>query len=319
MQAHVRFRGIAAGLLLAGTFATQAPAQDYPTRPLRLVTGAPGGANDFITRVIAQGLSAGLGQPTVVENKPSGVMEGEAVVNAKADGYTLLSTSANLWISGLMQKVPFDALRDFRPVTLATSAPYILVVHPQLPAKSVAELIALAKARPGELNYVSLAVGSSNHLAGELFKFLAGVNLTRVSYKGVPLAISDLVTGQVHVLFSAVQTVIPHVKAGKLRALAVTTAEPSALVPGLPSVSATVKGYDTAARLGVFVPAGTPAPIVERLNRVIVEHLKSTDARERLSNAAIEPVGTSPEELAALMKLDIARWEKVLRAAGLSV
>ena len=148
---------------------------------------------------------------------------------------------------------------------------------------------------------------------------MAGVNLTRVSYKGVPLAISDLVTGQVHVLFSAVQTVIPHVKAGKLRALAVTTAEPSALVPGLPSVSATVKGYDTAARLGVFVPAGTPAPIVERLNRVIVEHLKSTDARERLSNAAIEPVGTSPEELAALMKLDIARWEKVLRAAGLSV
>jgi len=319
MQSSTGFCCVAAALFVAAMSAQPAVAQEYPTRPLRLVTGAPGGANDFITRVIAQGLSAGLGQATVIENKPSGVMEGEAVVNAKPDGYTLLSTSANLWISGLMQRVPFDALRDFRPITLATSAPYILVVHPQLPAQSVPELIRLAKARPGELNYVSLAVGSSNHLAGELFKFLAGVNLTRVSYNGVPLAISDLMTGQVHVLFTAVQTVMPHVKAGKLRALAVTTERPSALVPGLPPIAATVKGYDTAARLGVFVPAGTSSAIVERLNRVIVDHLRSSDARERLSNAAIETIGSTPDELATLMKLDIARWDKVLRAAGLSV
>ncbi len=310
---------LCAAVMLVAATATQAWSQDYPTRPLRLVTGSAGGANDLITRVIAQGLSAALGQPALVENKPSGVLEGEAVVNAKADGHTLLSTSANLWISGLMQKVPFDALKDFRPITLATTAPYILVVNPHLPVKSVPDLITLAKARPGELNYVSLAVGSSNHLAMELFKSLTGVNITRVSYKGVPLAVSDLITGQVHVLFTAVQTIMPHVKAGKLRAIAVTTEQPSALVPGLPTVAATVKGYDTAARLGVFAPAGTPTPIIERLNRIIVEHLKSSEARERLFNAAIEPVGTTPEELAALMRLDVARWDKVIKAAGLSV
>ena len=320
MQHRIR-RCVAGTALLCLTVmpATHAISQEYPTRPLRLVTGSAGGANDLITRVIAQGLSTALGQPALVENKPSGVLEGEAVVNAKPDGHTLLSTSANLWISGLMQKVPFDALKDFRPITLATTAPYILAVNPHLPVKSVPDLIALAKARPGELNYVSLAVGSSNHLAMELFKSLTGVNITRVSYKGVPLAISDLITGQVHVLFTAVQTVMPHVKAGKLRALAVTTERSSALVPGLPPVAATVKGYETAATLGVFVPAGTPTPIVERLNRIIVEHLKSNEARERLFNAAIEPVGTTPEELAKIMRLDIARWDKVIRAAGLSV
>jgi tripartite-type tricarboxylate transporter receptor subunit TctC len=187
-------------LCLAAMSATQAMSQDYPTRPLRLVTGSAGGANDLITRVIAQGLSAAVGQPAVVENKPSGVLEGEAVVNAKPDGHTLLSTSANLWISGLMQKVPFDALRDFRPITLATTAPYILVVNPHLPVKSVPDLIALAKARPGELNYVSLAVGSSNHLAMELFKSLTGADFEFTSWGGLlaPAGIPTTIVRKLH-------------------------------------------------------------------------------------------------------------------------
>lgn len=308
---------LASSLLLAATAAAPAFPQDYPARPLRLVTGAAGGSNDFVTRVIAQGLAATFGRPAVVDNRASGVVEGETVARATPDGYTLLVSSANLWIAGLMQTVPYDALKDFRPITLATSAPYILVVYPQLSAKSVDELIALAKAQPGKLNYVTLAVGSSSHLAAELFRVLTGVDIVRVSYKGAAAGIGDLITGQTHLMFSAVTTALPHVRAGRLRALAVTSPGPSALVPGLPAVAATVKGYEVAATLGVLAPARTPSAIIFRLNRVIVEHLQSVDARERLTGVAVEVVGSTPEEFTAWMKRDRARWENVIRTAGI--
>jgi tripartite-type tricarboxylate transporter receptor subunit TctC len=306
-------------LLLWTAAAAPAFSQDYPTRPLRLVTGAAGGGNDFVTRVIAQGLAARFGKPAVVDNRASGVLEGEVVARATPDGYTLLVSSANLWISGLMQKVPYDPIKDFRQITLATNSPYILIVYPQLPAKSVEELIALAKAQPNKLNCVTLAVGSSAHLAAEMFRVLTGVEMTRVPYKGAPAGISDIITGQTHLMFAALGTALPHVKSGRLRALAVTSAQPSPLVPGLPTVAATVKGYETGATLGVLAPAKTPAPIIARLNQVIVEHLKSAEARERLAGVAVETVGSTPEEFTAFMKQDRARWEKIIRAAGIRV
>jgi len=307
---------LGASLLLLAAAAAPAFSQEYPTRPLRLVTGAAGGGNDFVTRVIAQGLAARFGKPAVVDNRASGVVEGEVVARATPDGYTLLVSSANLWISGLMQKVPYDPMKDFRHITLATNSPYILIVYPQLPAKSVDELIALAKAQPGKLNCVTLAVGSSAHLAAELFRVLTGVEMTHVPYKGAPAGISDIITGQTHLMFAALGTALPHVKSGRLRALAVTSAQPSPLVPGLPTVAATVKGYETGATLGVLAPAKTPTPIIARLNQVIVEHLKSTEARERLSSVAVEAVGSTPDEFTAFMKRDIARWGKVLQTTG---
>jgi tripartite-type tricarboxylate transporter receptor subunit TctC len=316
----MRLASLLLSLLLSWAAASAAAySQDYPTRPLRLVTGAAGGGNDFVTRVIAQGLSARFGKPVVVDNRASGVLEGQVVQQATPDGYTLLVSSANLWISGLMQKVPYDPMKDFRHITLATNSPYILIVYPQLPVKSVEELIAYAKAQPGKLNIVTLAVGSSAHLAAEMFRVLTNTDMTRVPYKGAPAGIADIITGQTHLMFAALGTAMPHVKSGRLRALAVTSAQPTTLAPGLPTVAATVKGYETGATLGVLAPARTPTPIIAKLNHAIVEHLKSAEARERLSAVAVETVGSTPEEFTAFMKQDRARWEKIIRAAGIRI
>jgi tripartite-type tricarboxylate transporter receptor subunit TctC len=287
-------------------------AQDYPIKPLRIVTASAGGGTDFMARMVAQGLS-GLGQAVVVDNRVSGAIQGEIVAQAVPDGYTLLVSSGNLWIAGFMQKVPYD----FYPITLAATSPYVLVVHPQVAAKSVKELIALAKARPGELNYVSLAAGTSNHLAGELFKALAGVNIVRVTYKSAATGTTELIGGQVQLMFTSVTSVAPHVKSGRLRALAVTGAQPTVLFPGLPTVGASLPGYETAATYGVFAQAKTPVAIIRRLNQTIVTHLKTPESRERLFNAGAEPVGDTPEQFAAMIKTDMARWEKVIKAAGI--
>ena len=303
------------GVLASG--AGGASGQNYPNKPIRIVTGAAGGAADFVTRTVAQGISGALGQPTVVDNRASGVIEGDAVAKAAPDGYTLLVTSGNLWISGFLQTAPYDVEKDLVPITQVAASPSILVVHPQLPVKSVRELIALAKARPGELNYVSLAAGSTNHLAGELFKALTGVSVVRVSYKSATVATTDLIGGQVQMMFNAVQTAAPHIKSGRLRALAVTSAQPSALFPDLPTMAATVPGYESAAIYGAFAPAKTPAAIVSLLNRTIVDYLKTPAAKERLFNAAVEVVGSTPEQFAAVMKSDMAKWGKVIRDAGI--
>jgi tripartite-type tricarboxylate transporter receptor subunit TctC len=302
-------------LLAAGSGV--ASGQSYPNKPIRIVTGAAGGAADFVTRTVAQGISGALGQPTVVENKPSGVIEGDTVAKSAPDGYTLLVTSGNLWISGFLQTAPYDVIKDFVPITQVATSPSILVVHPQLPVKSVKGLIDLAKARPGELNYVSLSAGSTNHLAGELFKALTGVNVVRVAYKSAAVATTDLIGGQVQMMFNAVQTAAPHIKSGKLRALAVTSAQPSALFPDLPSMAATVPGYESAAIYGAFAPAKTPAAIVGQLQRTIVEYLRTPQAKERLFNGGVEAVGNTPEQFTAMMKADMAKWGKVIRDAGI--
>lgn len=310
-----------ARIVLAGIMAMSAGTacgQNYPNKPVRIVTAGVGGSPDFVSRVIAQGISGPLGQQVYVENRSSGLIPAETVSRAPPDGYTLLVTSNSMWILTLMQAAPFDPATDFAPVTLACMAPSILVVHPSVPAKSVKALIALAKARPGELNYASSVTGTASHLAGELFKLMAGVNIVRVPYKGAGLATRDLISGQVHLSFFTATSVTPHVKSGRLRALAVTSATPFELFPNLPTIaSAGLPGYEVTSMYAVFAPPKTPESIITRLNREIVQFLKTPAAKSRLVNAGSEVVANLPEQLEAAMKSDMARMRKLITQAGI--
>ena len=305
---------VAAVALAAAT----ANAQDFPAKPIRIVTAGIGGSPDLVSRILAQGLPAQLGQPVIVDNRSSGLVPAEIVSRAAPDGYTLLVTSNAMWILTLMQSAPYDPVADFAPITLASMAPTILVVHPTVPAKSVKALIALAKARPGALNYASSTTGTASHLAGELFKIMAGVNIVRVAYKGAGLATTDLITGQVQMSFFTATSVLPHVKAGKLRALAVTSATPFELFPELPTVAASgLPGYEAISMYCAFAPAKTPEAVIARLNREMVQFLKTPAARSRLLNVGSEVVAGSPAQLAAAMKADIASVRKVIAKAGI--
>lgn len=294
-------------------------AQVYPNKPVRIVTAQAGGGSDFVSRLIAPGLSGGLSQQVIIENRGggSGIIAIETVTQAPADGYTLLSYG-NIWILPLMRdNVPYDVLRDLSPVTLQASAPNVLMVHPSLPVRSVKELIVLAKARPGEINYGSGGTGSGNHIAAELFKAMAGVNIARIPYRGAGQALTALIGGEVHMAFASAGSAAPHMKSGKLRALAVTRARPSPLLPGLPTVAATVPGYESIQMFGIFAPARTPAAIIQRLNQEIVRVLNTSEVKERLFNAGVEVVGSSPEEFAAAIRSEIARLGKMIRDAGI--
>jgi len=305
------------GLLAAG--AGVASGQDYPNKPVRMVTAAPGAAGDFVARLVALGLTESWGQQVIVENRGgSGVIPIEIVAKALPDGYTLLVFGTTLWLLPLIQKVSYNPIGDFSPITLAAVTPLLLVVHPSLPVKSIKELIAWAKAKPGELNYASGISGSATHLPAELFKAMAGVNIVRVAYKGGAPAISALIGGEVQVMFATASGAGPHVNSGRLRALAVTSAQPSALFPGLPTVAASgLPGYDAASIMCIFAPAKTPAALVGRLNRDIVRVLNKADVKERFIKAGSEVVASSPKELAAAMKSDMATMGKVIRDAGI--
>ena len=284
--------------------------QNYPNKPIRIVTSEPGGGADFTSRLIAQAISPFLGQPVIVENRGgSGIIAAEIVAKASPDGYTLMVIGSSLWLFPFLRDhVSYDPVKDYSPVTVATSPPNLIVVHPSVAAKSVKELIALARARPGELNYASGPAGSSNHLAAELFKSMAGVNIVRITYKGSAPALNDLLGGQVQLMFPNAAAVMSHVKSGRLRALAVTGAQPSALLPGLPTAAATgLPGYESATIQGVLAPARTPAAIVNRLNRDIVRGLNTADVKERFLNAGVETVGSSPQEFAASSLSDLGR------------
>ena len=305
---------IAAAVLAAGI----AGAQDFPAKPIRIITASIGGSPDLVSRILAQGLPAQLGQQVIVDNRSSGLVPAEIVSRAAPDGYTLLVTSNAMWILTLMQPAPYDPVADFAPITLATMAPTILVVHPTVPARSVKALIALAKARPGALNYASSTTGTASHLAGELFKIMAGVNIVRVAYKGAGLATTDLITGQVQMSFFTATSVLPHVKAGKLRALAVTSATPFELFPDLPTVAGSgLPGYEAISMYCVFAPAKTPEAVITRLNREMVQFLKTPTASARLLNAGSEVVAGSSAQLAAAVKADIASARKVITQAGI--
>jgi tripartite-type tricarboxylate transporter receptor subunit TctC len=291
--------------------------QNYPNKPIRIVASAAGGSGDFAARLIGQGLSGALGQQVVVDNR-GGIIPGEIVSKAPPDGYTLLIDAASFWIGPLLQETPYDPVKDFAPVTLTDSAPNVLVVNPSLPVKSVKELIALAKARPGELNYGSSSTGSSPHLAAELFNMMAGVKIVRVPFKGSGPAVISLLGGQVQLMFATAGSVAPHVKSGRLRALAVASLQPSALAPGLPTIAASgVPGYEAVAFEGMFAPAKTPVAIIDRLNQEIVRVLNKAEVKERFFNAGVETVGSTPEEFAAAIKSNVAKWGKLIKEAGI--
>ena len=303
--------------LSAAVFCGASLAQDFPNRPLRIVTSEAGGGNDLQARLVARGLANALGQQVIVENRPSGVIPGDIVAKANANGYTLLLYNNALWIAPLMQAAPYDPVKDFAPVTTTASAPNVLVVNAALPAKSVAELIAIAASKPGELNYGSAAAGASNHLAAELFKSMARVNIVRVGYKGAAQAMNDLIAGQVQLMFPTAGAAAPHVRAGRVRALAVTSTEPSPLVPGLPTVAASLPGYESIAVYGLFVPARTPQAVINRLHKETVQVLNAPDVREKLLGAGVEVIGDAPYQLAARVRSEMTRLGKVIREAGI--
>jgi len=308
---------IAAAAILAG-LVTAAESQNFPIKPIRVVASEPGGGGDFVARLIAQGMSGGLGQQVLVDNRGGSVIiPAEIVAKAPADGYTLLLIGSTLWIEPLMRKTPYDPVRDFAPVSWVVGSPNILVVHPSLPVKSVKDLVALAQARPGELNHSVGIAGSSSQLASQLFKAMAGINMVSIPYKGIGPALTALVAGQVQVSFANPSAVSPHLKSGRLRALAVTSAQSSGLFPDLPTVAATLAGYESVSMFGMFAPARTPTPIVDRLNQEISRALGTVEIKEKFIAAGIETVASSPDRLAAAIKSEMARMGKVIRDAGI--
>ena len=292
--------------------------QDYPSKPIRISTVQTGGGTDFIARLIANGISGPLGQPVIVENRPT-LIAIETGIKAPPDGYTILVAGGTLWTGPLLQSKPlYDPVTDLAPITIVVSAPNVIVVHPSLPVKSVKELIALAKARPGELNYAQGSVGGSTHIAAELFKSMAGVSVVGIPYKGSGGSMGGLLGGEVQVGFENTIAVTPYMKSGRIRALAVTSPQPSVLTPGIPTVSASgLPGYESGSQQGVVAPAKTPAAIIRRLNQEIVRVFNMPDIKQKVFDTGSEPVANSPEEMAAKIKSDLARIGKVIKDAGI--
>ena len=291
--------------------------QEFPTKPVRLTTAAAGGGVDFATRLIAQGIAGPLGQPVVVDNRANGTLASDVVAKAAPDGHTLLVLGSALWLTPLLQTTTYDTFADFTPVTLTASAPNLLVLHPSVPVKTVTAFIALARSRPGALNYATNTTGSASHLAAELFKSMAGVNILRVPYKGAAAAQNDLMAGEVQVMFSTITAAGPHVKTGRLKALAVTSAQRSALAPDLPAVAASLPGYESSAMYAMFAPARTPAAIVNRLHQETVRVLGRPDVKEKFLAMGAEVVGSSPEQLMTTVRSETSRLGKVIKDAGI--
>jgi tripartite-type tricarboxylate transporter receptor subunit TctC len=289
--------------------------QAFPNRPIRIVTSLPGGGSDFTARLIAQGISGPLGQPVIVENRPSN-LTGDFAMKALPDGYTLLVEGNSFWYTPLIQPQRYDVLRDFTPVTIALNSPNIIVVHPAVPATSIRELIALAKAKPGQLNYGS-SFGSTSHLGMAMLKSMAGIDIMHVFYKGGGPAVNAVIAGEVQFMSASAAAVAAFTKSGKLRALAVTSAKPSAMLPGLPTVGSTVPGYELELTTGLFASGKPSKAVISRLNQEIVRALNTKDIKEKFWNAGGETVGSTPEEFTASIKSDIGRMGKVIKDAGI--
>jgi len=294
--------------------------QSYPDKPIRIVTGGVGGGSDFTARVIAAGLTNNIGQQVIVDNRSASVIPGQIVSKAPPDGYTLILAPGILWLLPFLQgsQVPFDPVRDFAPVTLAVTTPNVLVVNPVVAASSVKELIALAKAKPGELNYSSPGTASSGHLAAEVFKAMAHVNIVRVNYKSGGAALTDLLAAQVQLSFVTGPSVAPHIKSGRLRPLGVTSARPYALFPALPTVAAAgVPGFESGQNYAILAPANTPTGIIMRINQELVRVLNQPDIREKFMNGGAEIVASSPGQFAIVMKSEMTKLGKVIKDAGI--
>ena len=299
-------------------------AQIYPVRPLRLIVAfAPGGSVDVVARVVGQKLGDNLGQQVVIDNRPgaAGNVSAEIAARAPPDGYTLYICSASLVANpSLYRKVAYDPIRDFAPVTLLASAQSVLVAHPGFPAKSVKELIALAKKSPGKINYASPGSGSSGHLTMELFKTMAGVDLVHVPYKVMSQLQGDVIAGQVPLAFSTIPGALPHIQAGRMLPLAVSGARRSPALPNVPTVAeAGVPGYEATTWYPILVPAGTPGSVVERLNTELNGIVRSPDMKERFQAMGIDAIGSTPEALAAHIKAELRKWEKVVQLSGARV
>ena len=298
-------------------------AQAYPTKPVRIVVGfVPGGGSDFIARLVSQKITEPLGRTVIVENRPGagGAIATEYVSRQPADGYTLLLNSAgpNGIIPAMSPKTPYDPIKDFDAITQVVSMPFLIAVHPSLPVRSIKDLITLARAQPGQLNYGSAGHGSTNHLVNVMLGLAANVTMTHVPYKGVVAAMTDVIAGNIQIMSGDLVTILPQAKNGKVRALAVTSAKRSGLVPEIPTVSESgVPGYDTVGWFGVVAPAGTPRSIIERLNSEMVKGISAADARERLRVLGGDVVASSVADFATFMRADHAKWGKVVLAAGL--
>lgn len=308
-------------LLFVGINAHAADAP-FPAKPIRFILGyPPGGASDAVARLMVGPMTARLGQQIVIDNRPGagGNIAGEIVARAAPDGHTWFLGNNGILATNqaLYQKMPFDSLRDFATVVLIATQPSVLVTHPSLPVKNVKDLVALAKARPGQLNYASSGTGTAGHLAGELFKGLAGVSYQHIPYKGGGPAVIDLVAGQVHFMFATAASVIPHTRTTRLRALAVTSAQRSPSVPELPTVAESgITGFEALTWHGIVVPAATPAPVITKINTEFNAVLAASELRDRLATQGVEARGGKPEEFAAFLRAEIPKWSKVVRDSG---
>lgn len=309
-------------LLLVALIAVPAFAQTYPAKPVRLVVPQPpGGGNDTIARLIGQKLTAALKQQFTVDNRAGagGLIGADIVAKAAPDGYTLLlaNVAGMVIVPNIQKSMPYDALKDFAPVSLIASAPLLVVVHPSLPATSVKQLIALGKAKPGQINYASNGVGTSTHLATEMFKTMTKTDFVHIPYKGLGGAITDLLSGQVQLMFSSAVAMMPHVQSGRMRAIAMTGAKRSAAIPNIPTVAeAGVPDYESGSWYGISAPAGTPRAIIELLNQEIVAAVRGSDITDKLVAEAVIPVGSSPAEFAAHIQKEFARIGQVIKSSG---
>lgn len=310
-------RGIRVLIVLMGCFAAGlSQAQNYPTKPVRILTGPVGGGTDLMARVLSTELSTGFGQSVVVDNRPAGPPLAAAVMQSAPDGYTLNVNGTSLWIAPLFDEVSYDPVRDFAPVTMLARVTTLLVVHPSLNVKNVAELVALAKAKPGQINIASGPPGGTQHITAELFKSLAGIDLVSVPFKGGPQ--QDVLAGRVQVTFNPPGVWGANLKAGKVVALASTGDRRSALFPDLPTVAETLPGYEAEGKNALFVPARTPEAIIRRVNQETLKVLQKPDVRDRLLATGQEPAGGSPEQLATLIKDDVARVTRLVKTQGIA-
>src|SRR5215468_7904135 len=316
-----RILQLAAGFVLVPVVSRVGRAQAYPSRPVRILVGAaPGGVFDILARLIGQWLSARLGQPFIIENRPGAGsnIAAEAVVNASGDGYTLLLVSSvNATNATLYDKLNFNFIRDIAPVASIVSQPQIMLVNPLFPAKTVPEFIAYAKANPGKISMASAGNGTGPHLAGELFKILAGVNMVHVPYRGGAPALTDLIGGQVQVMFIGPIEVVEHIKSGRLRALAVSTTKRLDVLPHLPTVADSVPGYESSSWFGIGAPRSTPAEIIGKLNSEINNALADPKIKARLADLGTTVLGGSPDEFGKLIADETEKWGKIIRAAGI--
>ena len=325
MKSFFRFSLLAAAVVAtmnAGAAQTASPAQTYPTKPIRFIVGfAPGGATDIIARALAQKLSDVFGQQVVVDNRAGGGGTIAASMTAKSppDGYTMLMGTISTLATNVStyKNLPYDPLRDFAPVTLAAATPYFVTVNAAMPS-TLKDFIALAKAKPGQINFGSSGAGGGAHLSAELFRALAGIELTHIPYKGAALALTDVMAGQIQMSFSQPLIVLPHLKTGRVKALAITSAKRSSALPDYPTIAESgVPGYESSSWQGIVVPAGTPPAIIARLHTELVKGLRAKDIGERLAAEGTDPGGNSPAEFGAYIKREIEKWARVVKSAGI--